>query len=350
MSEGTIIQATTLEIYCVALLKANGVTSEQAKVVANNIVWSELVGRQNFGVLRVPLYLDRLRAGGLNGKCTPEFQQKTDTIGLLDGDCGFGQFAAHVAMDHAIKMSREQGVGIVAVRNSNFFGTGAYFANLACNANVLGIAASNSFPKVVAHRGLTPVFGTNPFAFGAPRRNGEHLLVDLSTSALAGSTVREHIANGTPLPEGLAIDGEGKPITDPRHVRDGALLPFGGAKGYCLAFMVEVLCGVLTGAGVSDGVSSMYDTLSESGDNGHFMLAIDPAQFMSRAIYFDRLEALMTTIVSSGAADDTVRIPGEIRWQCYEEKTAYGIRLEQNICNDLERISAPCGVSVPWKQ
>src|SRR4029077_4137174 len=128
---------------------------------------------------------------------------------------------------------------------------------------------------VVAHGGLKQVLGTNPFAFGSPPKDGEHVLFDMATSALAGSTVREHIAKGEPLPEGLAIDGNGKPITDPAKVNEGALLPFGGPKGFGLSLLVEILSGVLTGAGVGSGVHSMYSDFSRSGDNWPFLMVIE---------------------------------------------------------------------------
>ena len=348
MNSPCMVDATALNRFGVTVLEANGVESEQALAVIDNLVWSELVGRKNFGFIRFPLYLDRLKAGGLNGQCTPRLEKKSESLALLDGDQGFGQFVGRIAMTQAVSMARDSGIGIVGVHNSNFFGTGAYFANQSCEAGMIGLAASNSFPKVVAHGGRTPVFGTNPFAFGAPQRSGDHILVDLSTSALAGSTVREHIDAGTALPEGLAIDGDGHTITDPHKVQDGALLPFGGSKGYCLSFMVEILCGVLTGAGVSSGVSSMYNELAESGQNGHFILALDPEKFMDRNTYFDRIDSLISMVLMSAAPGAPVRIPGQVRLEAYRENVTNGIHLDSKTCQALQRVAKPVDVTVPW--
>jgi LDH2 family malate/lactate/ureidoglycolate dehydrogenase len=227
----------------------------------------------------------------------------------------------------------------VAVRNSNFFGAGAFYAKLACDAGMLGLAVSNSFPKVAAHGGHLPVLGTNPFAFGAPRWNGEHLLVDMATSGLAGSTVREHIEKQTPLPLGLAVDAHGQPITDPAKVEEGALLPFGGAKGYGLALMVEVLAGVVSGAGIAAGVGSMYKDFERAADNGHFLVAIDVTRWMSLEAYYSRIEALVA-MVKSSSPEGGVFYPGEVRWATLRDNQVHGVPLDDGLVDMIERLSA----------
>lgn len=344
---GPAIALSALEGFAARLLAANGVVAAQAEAVARNAVWNEAVGRPNFGVLRFAVYLQRLAAGGLNAAAAPRVEQRSGAVALIDGDGGFGQYAGELAIRETIAQARDSGVAIAAVHNSNFFGSGAYFVEQAAAAGMIALAMSNSFPKVVAHGGLMPVFGTNPFAFGAPRGNGEHLLIDMATSALAGSTVRQHLASGEPLPEGLAIDGEGRPITDPAIVSDGALLPAGGAKGYCLALLVEVLAGVLSGAGVSHGVRSMYADLAESGDNGHFMLAIDIARFMPLQQFHQRLEDLAATIKGSHPGHE-VLLPGEIRWQKYRASLVQGVRLAPSTLVALDPLARRAGIEVPW--
>jgi len=336
------------EEFAYTLLSAHNVNDQQARSVARNVVWSELVGRHNFGFERFPVYIKRLLAGGINPDCTPQLEQRGDVVALLDGDNGFGQYAGAVGMQAAIAMAGQKGVGVVAVRNSNFFGTGAWFVEQAAKNSMIGLALSNSFPKVAAHNGLAAVLGTNPFAFGAPRRNEESLLVDIATSALAGSTVRQYARSGQKLPVGLAIDGEGKPITEPGAVNAGALLPFAGAKGYCLAMLVEILAGVLSGAGVSSGVNSMYRDLGEAGGNGHFMLALDIKRFMPMADYFARMQALVSMIKQSGAREREILLPGEIRWRNYHANKAAGLALDEQVRRQLAALAHNVGVVAPW--
>ena len=342
------IAGDALRNYVQEILRGHGVDDEQAQIVSGNLVWSELVGRSTQGVVRMPVYAERLRRGVLKCPCSPTFEVCAPCMQLLDGDEGFGQYVGELGMRRAIEIARENGVGAVGVHNSNFFGTGAYFANMAARADMLALVVTNSFPKVAAHGGLKSVLGTNPFAFGAPRRNGQGILVDMATSALAGSTVREHAAKSRPLPAGLAINASNAPVTDARDVEAGALLPFGGAKGYGLALMVEVLGGVITGAGVSHGVASMYNNFKESGNNGHFLMALDISRWMPLEAYFDRLESLVATIKASGLGRE-VLLPGEARWKAYACNCVNGIAVAPETRVKLGQLAAPLGIRAPWE-
>ena len=340
------IPAAELKAYTFDLMRAHGVDKAQARSVANNLIWSELVGRPNFGLNRLPILLKRMKAGVLRCPCEPRFQSIGESLERLDGGDGFGHYVAEVATRRSIELARATGIGVIGVRNSNFFGTGAYFAGMAAEAGMLSLVCSNSYPKVVPHGGIKAVFGTNPFAFGAPRRDGRALLIDMATSALAGSTVREHIASNKSLPPGLAIDDRGRPIVDPGKVADGALLPFAGAKGYALSIMVELLAGVITGAGVGKGVASVYKDFSESGHNGHLVLTLDIARWMPLDTYYSTLEGLISEIKQSNPVCE-VLLPGEIRWRNLEDNADRGIALDEKLMTELRGLSRPHGIVFP---
>ena len=333
------IAAEGLYGHIVSILTDCGASGPQAEATARHMVWCESVGRHNFGIERIAVHIKRLKAGVLNGKAEIGIEQVAPSLALADGGGGLGYFAAEKAMAHAIATARATGIGVVGVRNSNFFGAGAYYVNMAAEAGMIGLAMSNSFPKVVAHGGLKPVLGTNPFAFGAPKKNGDHLLFDMATSALAGSTVREHMAKAEPLPEGLAIDEAGKPITDPARVSQGALLPFGGPKGFGLSLMVEILAGVITGAGVGAGVASMYNDFSRGGDNGHFLMALDIARFMPIEDYHTRFDGLVALLKASG---ENVLLPGEVRWEHWRDSQANGVEVDEAKWAAIENLSHAC--------
>ncbi len=347
MTRDQRISPEDLDTLCFTILTAGGVDVSQAREVARNLVWSEFVGRENFGLLRLPVYLKRVAEGGLSCPCTPTFMDVSESASLLDADNGFGQYAAGLAMDKAISLARVSGIGTVGVRNSNFFGTGAYFVHQAARDGMIAMVMSNSFPKVTAHGGVAPVLGTNPLAFGAPRKNGESLMFDMATSALAGSTVRQHVANGKPLPEGMAIDADGAAITDPSRVEEGSLLPAAGAKGYGLSLLVEILAGVLTGAGVSGDVASMYKDVSRPGLNGHFMIALDVTRFMSMEHFQDRLEGLVAVLKASNPNSE-VLFPGEIRWRNHKVNSDLGIALGDATRTAVETVCEWTGVECPW--
>jgi ureidoglycolate dehydrogenase (NAD+) len=336
----------TLRDFITKLFVAHGASQGQAASVSRHMVWCEMMGRHNFGLERAAIQLKRIKAGVLEPQHDAKVESISPSIARIDGRGGFGYYVAERAMEHAIAMARVTGIGVVGVRNSNFFGAGAYYVNMAAEASMIGFAMSNSFPKVTAHGGLRPVLGTNPIAFGAPRRNGAHLLFDMATSSLAGSTVREHITKGKLLPEGLAIDGAGKPITDPASVNQGALLPAAGPKGFGLSLMVEMLAGIITSAGVGDGVASMYNDFSRPGNNGQFLMALDIRRWIDLENYYARFESLIAAIKASG---DGVLLPGEVRWEHFRKVMEKGVVLEERTAETTANFSAQVNLAPPWE-
>jgi LDH2 family malate/lactate/ureidoglycolate dehydrogenase len=329
-----------------ATLAAAGVDPAQTETVAENLLWNDAAGRRNHGLERLPVLLDRVADGLIRCPADTALERLGPSQARLDGGDGFGQHAGRLAIDAAMDLARETGLGVVGVRASNFYGTGAYFVARAAEAGFLSLALSNSFPKVAAAGGLRPVLGTNPLAFGAPRAAGRALIVDMSTAGLAGSTVRAAERAGTPLPEGLAIDAEGRPLTDPAAARKGTLLPAAGAKGFGLALMVEVLAGVLTGAGVASGVGSLYAGGDRPANSGHFFLVLDPARWMPAQEWAARMEALAEAVRAS-APEGLVRLPGEARWEALARSEAHGLELDAGLVARLRELSQAHGVAFP---
>lgn len=336
-----------LQEFAARLLAAFGVDAGQCKVVAENLIWNDLAGRGNHGVGRLPILLERVKRGLIKCPCTPKFDQLADNIQRLDGDNGFGQYIGARALHAALKMAQTHGSGIVGVHNSNFFGTGAYFIERAAQSGMIALTLSNSFAKVAAFGGVTPVLGTNPFAFGAPRRNGRALLVDMSTAGLAGSTLRDKMTAGETLPQGLLIDAKGQPVTDPARARDATLLPAAGAKGFGLALMVEMLSAVLTGAGMSGQVGSLYKDFGRASQSGHFFLVLDIRRWMAMDEFYDRFEMLIAMIKASGEGRE-ILLPGETRWKARKLNLETGIPLIAKTRQALVSLAVTAKVSHPW--
>jgi LDH2 family malate/lactate/ureidoglycolate dehydrogenase len=344
------IAAPPLREFAYDVTCASGADEAQARSLADALVWCDQVGRHTQGVWRLPILTKRISLGLIKSPCNAAFKQRTRCLEVLDGDSGLGHHVGQLAMRRAIDIAASEGIGAVAVHNSNFFGAGAYYVSLSAQRNMIGVAMSNSFPKVAAFGGFHPVLGTNPFAFSAPRADGRSILLDMSTSASAGSTITKTAELGKSLPEGVAIDVAGNPMTNPNDVHTGALLPFGGPKGFGLALMVEVLCGVITNAGVADGVKSMYNNFSESGNNGHFMLAIDIAKLLPLDQYLQRVEHLIDVLKAS-SGDSTERgvlIPGEVRWEKFDESLKNGVPIDGQTRVALETLATLHRVEVPW--
>ena len=317
-----------------SLLVASGCAPNEAKIISSILTWCDQIGRYNQGVWRLPLLTKRFASGLINSPCHAEFSQVKSAIGILNAHKGSGHYIAHQAMEVAIDLAHKNGVGAVGGHDSNFFGAGAYYINQASQAVMIGIALSNSVPKVAAYGGIKRVLGTNPFAFSAPRKNGQHLLLDMSTASSAGSSITKAAEQGHSIDSNIAIDAKGKPTTDPLQV--GALLPFGGAKGFGLSLFVDILSGVLTGAGFSEGVKSMVNDHNQSGNNGHFFIALDIASFIDIEDYYQRIEDFLTSIKSSSSdPENPVLYPGQIRWDHYQKSQEQGISLDKNTVDKL---------------
>jgi ureidoglycolate dehydrogenase (NAD+) len=330
------------------MLAAGGVDSVQLQSVADNLMWCDMAGRRNHGIERLPILLKRVRTGAIKCPCDPKISRLATAAGRIDADAGFGHHAGKIGMELACELAADTGVGVAGIHNSNFFGAGAYYVQLAAERGMIGLAVSNSFPKVAAYGGIAPVLGTNPIAFSAPRANGRSILIDMSTAAMAGSSVREAMAKGEMLEPGLLIDGDGVPIRDPSLAASGTLLSAAGAKGFGLAIMVELLSGVLTGAGVAGEVASMYADLDRPGNNGQLLIAIDVARWMPLEQFQQRVEMLATALTAP-LSSQKVRLPGDERWEEIARSEHEGILIEDHTLAQIEQLADKLGMSLDWR-
>jgi len=344
------VEHRILQQFIADILLAAGVDSQEAPLIAHTFVWFDLIGRDTQGVSRLPAYLKRLAHGLITSPSHPEFNQKSDTIYLVDGHHGFGHYLGHVAMLKAIDVATKHGVGLVGVRQSNHFGAAAYYVQLAAQSCQIGLAWSNSVPHVAPYGGVTPTLGTNPFAFGAPVRDGHSVLVDFSTGASAGSVLAKAASENQPIPQGVMIDTDGNPITNPQDVAKGVLLPFGGAKGFCLGLVIEILSGVVTGAAISHEIASLHNDFSKNSSIGHLFIAIDVAKLMPIENYFARMDLLVSFIKGAKKQKgvDEILLPGETRWRNYSRQLKYGIDLELRAVQSLTDMAKNFALSTPW--
>jgi LDH2 family malate/lactate/ureidoglycolate dehydrogenase len=324
------VSAERLDGFLRAAMAAAGASPDEVPIVAGALVWADLTGRYNHGIVRLPVYLKRLRLGLVASPSRPESTTAAPGLVRVDGRGGFGHYVGHLAMTEAIALAARHGLGAALVKDSNDFGAGAYFVQLACERNMIGIATSNAVPKVAAHGGSEKVLGTNPFAFGAPRADGRSILVDFATAAAAGSTIRKAKETGEPIPEGIAVDEDGRFITEAARIAGGALLPFGGPKGFGLGILVEVLSAVLSGAAVSHEVASTFESWDRRAGNGHFFLALDIASLLPIAEYHARIDRVCSTLAGSRRQPgfDEILLPGERRWRARDDQRRNGIALD----------------------
>lgn len=341
----------TLGRFGLDLATAAGVPQPEAEALVETLMWCDLHGHHTQGFYLLPVLLKRLRLGQLRAPSDMVWRLTGPSTGTLDARHGFGQIAGRLAMDHAVRLARDTGAGIVAVKDSNHFGAAGYYAARATEQGFLGFAYSNSMSKVAPHGGRHRLLGTNPFAFACPRRNASPVIIDLATGASAGSLVSHARRTGQRLPAGLALDADGDPTTDPNEVDGGGcLLPAAGAKGYCLGLLVEILSGVLTGAAVAPDVGSLFGDLQRQTRCGHVCVALDIARFLPPDEFAERLDGLLGALRAVAPRDgfDTVRIPGDARTEHAEERTRNGIPLPDYLVKGLTDIASELAVATPW--
>jgi ureidoglycolate dehydrogenase (NAD+) len=339
------IEHRKLQQFICDILCTEGVSKEEAEIVAQVLVWCDAIGRYTQGVIRIPTWLKRFKLGLIKSPCHPEFIQKSETISILNGNNGFGNYLGSMAMSKAIELADRYGIGMVGVRHSNHFSASAYYVQMAAARSQIGLAFTNGFPRTAPHGGITATLGTNPLGFGAPMRNGESVLVDFATSSSSGSAIRQAMVEDRAIPEGVLLREHPQAGSD-----QDAILPFGGAKGFCLGLMVEILSGVITDSGISHQVGSAYKNFDRSSDVGHLFISIDISKAIDMELYYHKMDLLISYIKAAQKqlGIEEILIPGETRWRNYQRQLVEGINLEPKTIESLESIAKDLNISIPW--
>jgi LDH2 family malate/lactate/ureidoglycolate dehydrogenase len=339
------ISARRLSELATAVLAAVGVPDADARLVADSLVTADLWGHQSHGVLRLSWYVNRIRAGVMRAVTAPETVSDTGPLAVIDGHDGVGQVLAAHAAREAAGRAHTHGVGVVAVRNSNHFGTAAYFTRMAARDGCVAILATNASPAMAPWGGRRKTVGTNPWSIAAPAGRHDVVVMDIANTAVARGKVYLARQRGEPIPAGWAIDPDGAPTTDPAAAIAGVVLPMAGHKGYAIALMMDVLSGVLTGSGFGTAVSGPYQSERRSGC-GHLFIALDVAAFGDPDGFARRMERLVAEVKSVPLAQgfDEVFFPGELEVRAAREHLQQGLSLPRQTLDDLRRLAAATGV------
>lgn len=340
--------AKDLQRFAKKVLSSLGVPEGDAELVADSLIRSNLGGIDSHGISRLPIYAKRVRKGRIAAK--PDIRiTRSGVVLRVDGGNGLGQVVAFRGLEAAVPVAAESGMAGIAIRRSNHFGAASYFCEWACRRNLALVALTNSPPGIPPHGGKKAFLGTNPVAFGFPTRQGPPLIVDMSSSVVARGKIILAAQEGEAIPPGWAIDREGRETTDPVEALQGAVLPFGGVKGYALATAVEVLSGVLSGAAFGPHVGNLYEEGKAAADVGHFFILMDISHWMPLEMYHLRIEQFLRELKSVPRAEGAEEIlyPGEGRQRRIRRREKGGIPLSREVVSDLEDLGRSCGVSFP---
>lgn len=334
-----------LTAFAAAVLEAEGVPVTGAGLVARCLVQAELWGHPSHGMLRLGWYVARIRSGVVDPAAKPETVADRGPLAVLDGREGLGHVLAAHAAAEAVRRAREHGVGVVAVRNSNHFGMAAHFTRMIAEQGCVGIVTTNGSPAMAPWGGREKAVGANPWSIAAPAGRHGVTVMDIANVNAARGKIYAARERGATIPEGWALDAEGRPTTDPAAAIAGVILPMGGHKGYAISFMMDVLSGVLTGSSFATGVSGPQQAELRSGC-GHLVLAVDVAAVADPGAFGERMEALIAEMKAVPLAEGAEEIffPGEIEDRSRARRKREGIEVPAKTMEALERLAAETGV------
>jgi (2R)-3-sulfolactate dehydrogenase (NADP+) len=333
MSSKTISLETARDLVIAALM-ANRTSRDNAASVAAALVGAEADGIKSHGLNRVPSSAGQARSGKVDCFATPKIKSPAAAALVIDAAQGFAYPAIDLAVAQLPALTRLHGIAVAAIHHSNHCGVAGLHVERLARAGVASLMFANTPPGIApwgARRGL---FGTNPIAFGAPLQERDPLVIDLSLSKIPRGRLLLAKQKGERIPEGWALDREGKPTTDPEAAIQGTMIPMGDAKGTALALMVEALAGGLTGARFAYESSSFFDTEGPPPETGQLIIALSP-ETLGGGAATERLAGLAATV----EAEPGARTPGARRLQCRRDAAQRGLDVPQALLAEIEALA-----------
>jgi len=327
----------------------HGLSREHALDVADSMVAANLRGVDTHGVVRTSSYIDRLTTNLVNPKPNFSVTSKYKWALAVDGDNAMGAVASAYAMREVLARVEDFGVAAATVKRSNHFGAASIYALEAAKAGCIGIVLSPASKSLAPFGSMEPMFGTNPIAVAIPAGRYHPWALDMATSIAARGHIRIAAKRNEPIPEGWALDSDGRPTTDAEEALKGVMLPFAGPKGSALAMMVDVMGGVLSGSGFGGSIRDMTRDFTAPQDVGHFFLALKVDAFMPLSEFNERMEEeiLRLKALKPAAGFGEVCYPGEPEALLAEQRRGAGIPIPPETMKVLCSVAKATGLGLP---
>lgn len=344
MEGGVVVSQAAAQEMTAGIFAALDVPPDDARLVAEGLIWASLRGIDSHGIIRVPSYVARLEKGIVNPKPDIRVVKELPAVLIVDADHGHGQVALTFGMHKAIEKARAAGIGWVLVGQTKHSGAVGWYTRRAAEAGMAGIYIGTSQPNMAYHGARVGGVSTSPICISVPRGAGRTITLDMATAAAGVGRLMHHKATNQPLGEGWALDADGRPTTDPQ----AAVLPtpLGGPKGSGLSLMFECLTSLMLGP-------SFIRRWLEGGTREHqqsaIVAAIDIAAFTDPASYRDEAESLCAAIKGLPRADgtDEILIPGERGDAVFAQRTRDGIPVPAKTWAAVRGVAGRLGVAVP---
>ena len=320
----------------IEIFKKFGLSENHASISTDALINAELVGAYGHGLSRLKMYCDRIKKGLINSRPKIKIKKISQSISLVDANDSIGFVAADIAIKQAIKNAKKTGIGMVAVKNSGHYGLSGYYAEQAIKKNLITMIYTNAPPAVAPHGSLKSLFGTNPICFGTPTGSKVPFILDTSISMINRGKIRFADKNNQKIPLGVALDKFGKPTTNAKKALQGVQLPIANFKGSGLAWMVDILSGVLTGGNHAGRVKDPFDDFTGPQNIGHLFITFKTNLFVNN--YNKRIKDNINKIKRLPKIKGVKEIvyPGQNKYKRFIMNSKKEIKISKIIKKDLE--------------
>ena len=327
-----------LQKILISIFKKPGLSNDHSKISADALINAELVGAYGHGLSRLKMYCDRIKKKVINSNPKIKIKNISESISMIDADNSIGFVGADIGINNAITNAKKTGIGLVAVKNSGHYGLSGYYAEKAVKKNLITMIYTNAPPAVAPHGSLKSLFGTNPICFGSPSGNKSPFILDTSISMINRGKIRVAARNNKKIPEGVALDKLGNPTTDAKKALEGVQLPIAGFRGSGLAWMVDILSGVLTGGNHAGKVKDPFEDFSGPQNIGHLFIAFKSNLFVRD--FNKRIKENINIIKKLPKIKGVKEIlyPGQGKYKRYLKNSKKQIQLSKNIIEDLGQL------------
>jgi len=342
-SQEIIVRADALRKFVSTIYQKVGVSKEDADLVANLQVETDLRGVYSHGTRALPRYVHGIRAGNIKAQPSVPIIREGPSFVLLDGGRGLGYVAGAKAMNLAISKAKVTGIAVAGVRNSEHFGAAACYSMMALEEDMIGFATSNTGPAtIVAPGGITPVTANNPMSYAIPTKDEPSIVLDMACAISAWGRIATMSIYGQEIPDGWLLTEDGKPTNEPGKGK--IMLPAAGPKGYGLATVVGTLAGPLVG-----GLTACFKKNGEPSE--HFFYALNVSSFVPLEEFTQIMDKTIRTIRASKTAEGVERVylPGEIEWLNRQKFLQDGLPLHKQHLQELANLGRELKVEVFWE-
>ena len=329
-----------LKILLNQIFQKHKLSKDHSKIVSDYLIKAELLDAPSHGLARLKMYCDRIKKKLINPKPNIKIKKISNSISHVDANDSIGFVAADIGIKQAIKNAKKTGIGLVAIKKSGHYGLSSFYAEQAVKNNLIVFCFTNAPPALAPYGAKKSLFGTNPICFGAPTGKAPFIL-DASTSMINRGKIRRASKLGQKIPYGVALDKYGKITIDPNKALEGTQLPISTFKGSGLAWMVDILSGVLTGSSHSGKTKDPFDDFSGPQNMGHLFITFDPKIFIGKN-FIKEMKINISRIkrLPKAKGFKSILYPGERKNKIYRKNLNKDISIPSKILNEINELNA----------